>query len=171
MERMPSIQLALQNEKTEMEFYLNEAKRSNNPLAKGLFFQLAKEEEEHMQRIQGLYKKLISDGSWPENMPLQVQSTNVKQTLRQLVNNAGSEKNHDDNDEKALEKAIVFETKGSKFYSELANLCENNTEKSFFLFLAEIEREHQLSLTDSLAYLKDPKTWMLQHERAGLDGA
>lgn len=171
MERMPSIELALKNEKTEMEFYLNQAARSNNPLAKKMFTTLAQDEEEHMSRIQGLYDKLRSDGSWPQEVPIEVRGTNVREVLDSLVAQSGSARNHDDDDLAALEKASRFEADGAKFYADLAQACSNPMERNFFQFLSRIEKEHHLSVTDSLAYLRDPEAWMMQHERATLDGA
>jgi rubrerythrin len=171
MDRMSSIELALKNEQTEMEFYKNEARRSKNPLARTMFENLAKDEEEHMTRISGLHQKLVSSGSWPEDVPIEVQDTNVREVLDGLVKQQGSDADHDRDDEQALERAAEFEAKGAQFYADLAQLCDNPMEKNFFSFLSRIEKEHHLSVTDSLAYLKDPQAWMMEHERSGLDGA
>jgi rubrerythrin len=171
MDRMSSIELALKNEQTEMEFYLHEARRSKNPLAQTMFTSLAKDEEEHMTRIRSLHDKLVSDGSWPEDVPIEVQDTNVREVLDGMVKKQGSAADHDQDDEQALQRAADFEAKGAKFYSDLAEQCENPMEKNFFSFLSRIEKEHHLSVTDSLAYLRDPQAWMMEHERSGLDGA
>ena len=171
MDRMSSIELALSNEKTEREFYLNEAKRSKNDIAKTMFEMLAKDEEEHMRRINGLYEKLINEGSWPKDMPIEVAGTNIKSTFDNLLAKSGSHADHDDDDRAALKRAIDFEAKGVDLYTRLAGSSENPMERNFFNFLAEIEREHQLSLTDALAYLENPQDWMMRHERGSLDGA
>ena len=171
MEYLASVELALKNEKTEMEFYTNEAARSKNPLAKSMFTSLAKDEREHMQRIQKLHEKLVNNQQWPRDVPLRVGDTDVRKVLDEMVAEVGSDRDHDDDDVKALKRAAEFESRGSRFYAELARECENPVEKSFFEFLSRIEREHQLSIQDSLAYLQDPESWMLQHGRAGLDGA
>ena len=171
MDRMSSIELALKNEKTEMKFYLGEAARSKNPLAKAMFDTLARDEREHMTRIQGLHGKLTSEGNWPETVKIDVAGSNIKEILQDIVKQAGSAEDHDDDDIKAIKRAIGFETNGEKFYAELAQTCENPKEKEFFSFLSGIEREHKLSLTDTLGYLEDPESWLEQHERSGLDGA
>jgi rubrerythrin len=171
MDRMSSIDLAIKNEKTEMDWYLNEAKRSRNPLAKAMFENLATDEQEHLKRITGLKTKLLSDGGWPKEMPIEVAGTDIAKTLDSLVGNSGSAQDHDDDDVAAIKKAIEFEANGSRFYAELAETCENPAETKFFQFLSRIEREHHLSLTDSLAFLEDPEGWHTQQERSGLDGA
>jgi len=171
MDRISSIELAMKNEKTEMNFYLNEAGRSKNPLAKAMFALLAKDEEEHMTRVAGLHKSLMVDGEWPEDVPIEVAGTDIRETLDSLVSKKGSSEDHDDDDIKALEKAIEFEGRGEKFYMDLSQAAPNRAEKDFFSFLSGIEREHRLSLADSLNYLKNPETWMEEHEKSGLDGA
>lgn len=170
MDRMASIEMALKNEQTEMQWYQNEAKRSSNPLAKAMFQNLARDEEEHMRRIKGLHEKLLADGTWPAEMPIEVAGTDINSTLNSLVEKTGSSENHDHDDEEAIRKAVEFETKGELFYKDLAEECENPQEKTFFEFLASIEREHRLSLIDSLAYLEDPAGWLEQHEKINLDG-
>ena len=171
MDRMSSIELALKNEKTEMEFYRGESARSKNPLAKAMFDTLARDEAEHMARIKKLHGKLVDSGSWPEEVTIEVAGTNIKDVLDGIVGKEGSAENHDDDDVKAIKRAIGFETNGEQFYAELSKACENKQEQEFFQFLSTIEREHKLSLTDTLAYLESPETWLEEHERAGLDGA
>jgi rubrerythrin len=168
---MASIELAMKNEKTEMEFYKGEAARSKNPLAKAMFDTLARDEAEHMARIKKLHAKLIADGSWPEEVAIAVAGTNIKDVLEGLVGQEGSAADHDDDDVAAIKRAIGFETGGEKFYEDLSKACENAMEKEFFEFLSSIEREHKLSLTATLAYLVDPQSWHEEHERSGLDGA
>ena len=171
MDRMASISMALKNEEIEMTFYRNEAGRSKNQLAKTMFEKLAREEGEHMRRIRGLHDRLVEQKSWPVDLPIEVNGTNIKEVLQKTAQQSGSEKNHDLDDQKAIEKAIEFEAKGAAFYKQLAAICDNPMEKNFFTFMAGIEREHHLSLVDSLVFLKDPRAWLEQHEHQVLDGA
>jgi rubrerythrin len=171
MDHMASIELAMKNERTEMEFYMRESARSRNPLAKAMFDTLAGDEREHMTRITALHGKLTKSGAWPETVKIEVAGTNVSQVIDNTLTKVGSAVDHDDDDIVAVQRAIAFETNGERFYGELAKACENPKEKEFFAFLSGIEREHKLSLTDTLAYLVDPEAWLEQHERSGLDGA
>ena len=171
MDRMATIELALRNEKQEMAFYLAEARRSRNPLAKAMFENLAADEHEHMIRIGRLHDRLVSEGAWPEDVALEVAGTHIQETLAANATLASSKADHDDGDEQAIEKAIVFEGAGEKLYRGLAEDSTAAQEKTFFAFLAGIEREHRLSLIDSLSYLRDPSAWFEKHEKIGLDGA
>jgi len=171
MDRMASIELALRNEKTEEAFYRNESRRSKNPLAKEIFDMLAKDEQEHARRIGELHGKLVGGGKWPTDVPIEVAGTNVKNVLSGLLRRAGASEEHDDDDVAALKKAIEFESKGADLYAKLADSSTNPMEKSFFSFLAGIEREHHGSLADALAYLENPEDYMMRQGRGGLDGA
>lgn len=170
MEKMPSIELAIRNETAEMEFYLGEARRSKNPVAMRLFETLAEDEKEHMTRLRALHGRLVSSGSWPEDVAIEVAGTNIGKVLDGLARTAGDAA-HDDDDVAALKKGIGFEQNGAKFYAELAQACDNPQERKFFSFLSGIEREHMLSIQDSLFYLEDPEGWLEEKGRAGLDGA
>ena len=171
MDRMSSIELAIANESSEMQYYLEQARRSNNELAKLLFETLAADEKEHMQRIRALHEKLTSDGSWPEDVPIQVAGTDIKGRCDELKSQKKTLTNHDDDDIAALKKAAQGEADGVKFYAELAGACKNPQEKKFFEFLSNIEREHMVSIKDSIFYLEDPEAWFEEKSRAGMDGA
>jgi len=171
MDRMSSIELAIKNEQSEMEYYLGEAKRTTNPVARLLFQTLAQDEREHMTRIRGLHEKLTADGSWPEDVPIDVAGTNIQQALSQMTRVSDVTAAHEEDDIAALNKGAEFEAKGAKFYAELAEACDNPQEQKFFKFLSGIEREHLLSIKDSIFYLEDPEGWLEEHERQGLDGA
>jgi rubrerythrin len=171
MDRMASIELALKNEASEMAFYQDNARRSKNPLAKGIFEVLANDEREHMTRIKGLHEALLAKGTWPKDVRIEVAGTNVKDVLEGLTKGKRAGGEHDDDDVRALERSAAFEARGAKFYAELAEACENPMEKTFFRFLSEIEKEHLLSVQSSLAYLQDPESWMMGQGRSGLDGA
>ncbi|MBN1770353.1 MAG: ferritin family protein [Deltaproteobacteria bacterium] len=169
MDRMASIALALRNEQAEMEFYAENAKRSKNPLAKGIFETLAKDEEEHMRRIRGLHEKLLGQGDWPKDVPIEVAGTNVNEVIERLAKLPAAQ-DHDGDDVAALERGREFEGRGTKFYAELAQACTNPMERKFFEFLSRIEREHLRSIERSLDFFKDPSGWNMERERSGLDG-
>ena len=171
MDRMASIELAINNEKEEMAFYSGEAERSKNPVAKALFKTLAEEEEEHMTRITALHKKLVGAGAWPEDVAIEVSGSNVKKALSDFRRDLASTQEHDDDDIAALKKSIESEKGAAELYNNIAKASQNPQEVTFFKFLSEIEREHMLSLEDSLAYLEDPQSWLEADGRQGLDGA
>jgi rubrerythrin len=170
-ERIKALEIALNNESKERDFYLKHAERSRNLLGKQMFASIAADEDEHYKRILGLHKKLISDGRWPETVPIEVKGTEVKAVLQKIVDAVNTSSKADTDDIEAVKVAVDFETKGEMFYSKLAREVENPMEKKFYEFLAGIEREHRLSLEDTYEYFKDPAGWYRVKEKLHVDGA
>lgn len=171
MEHKASLDLALVHEATERNFYLTQAARSRNKLAKAMFTTLAKDEEDHMARIQGLYQELQNQSTWSRASPAKVINSEARQVLDNMAGTYQSTKDFDEDDIRALTRAIEFEAYGARLYAQLAEEGADVTEKNFFEFLAKVEREHLESLADTLAYLNDPVNWFMEHEHSMLDGA
>jgi len=170
-DRLNALEVALNNELREHEFYLKNAERTKNPVGKAMFLQIAAEELEHYERLQQLHEKWDKEGKWPETVPLKVKETKVRDILKKVVREAGQGAAGDADDRKALETAIDFEGQGAAYYARLRDSVTDPREKAFFELLANIEHEHYVSLKDTEEYLLDPAAWYRRRERGGLDGA
>jgi rubrerythrin len=170
-ERIKALEVALNNESRERDFYLKHKERTINPLGKLMFASIASDEDEHYRRILELHKKLTKEGKWPETIPLTVKGTEVKSIMKNLVDSVDTTSKADMDDMAAVKIAVDFEAKGEIFYSELAKSVENPVEKKFYVLLASIEREHRLSLEDTYEYFQDPAGWYRIKERHHIDGA
>jgi len=170
-EKIKALEVALNNESRERDFYLKHKERTRNLHGKTMFASIAQDEDEHYQRILELYKRLQKDGRWPETIPLRVRDTEVKVLMQKLVEAADATSPVDPDDLEAVKIAIGFETKGELFYDGLAKEVEDPVEKKFYGFLASLEREHRLSLEDTYEYFRDPAGWYRIKERSHIDGA
>lgn len=170
-QRLNALEVALNNEMNEREFYLKHARRTTNPVGKIMFREIAEEELEHYKRLKDLHEKWEKAEKWPETIPLTVKQTDIKNILKDALKKVDEMPEADDDDVKAIEIATQFEAKGAEFYAELRDACTGPKEKAFFGLLAGIEREHYLSLKDTEEYLKDPESWFTKSEHHGLDGA
>jgi rubrerythrin len=170
-ERLNALELALNNEKREREFYLKNAERTKNPLGKAMFQQIADEELEHYERLKELHAKWEKNEAWPETVPLKVTHTVVKDVLKDMMEKADKMPEGDNDDLAALETAIDFEAEGATFYARLRDKVTDPKEKEFFNLLADMEHEHFVSLKDTQELLTDPAAWYQKMERSGLDGA
>lgn len=169
-EKIKSIEIALNNESRERDFYLMQSKRTTNNMGKLMFATIAQDEDEHYKRLVELHEKLSQDGKWPESIPLNVKGSNLKNVLKDFLTKAEMDKPGDIDDQEAIKIAIEFEEKGYKFYADLKTAVESDEEKKFFSILSEMEKEHLLSLKDSLLYFEDPVGWFASHEKTTLDG-
>jgi len=170
-ERLNALEVALNNETREREFYLNNAERTKNPFGKKMFQQIGTEELEHYERLKQLHEKWENQEKWPETVPLKVKDTVVKDILVDLVQKVTEMPAGDDDDLEAVRTAIDFEAKGAKYYADLRDTVYDPREKEFFDLLSRIENEHYLSLKDTEEYLTDPASWYRKIEHHGFDGA
>jgi rubrerythrin len=170
-ERLDALEVALNNEMREREFYLKNAAKSKNPLGKFMFQQIGDEELEHYERLKQLHHLWEKGERWPETVPLDVKGTIVKDILYTIVKKVDEMSTEDTNDLKAVRKAIAFEAKGARCYAELSDQVSDPKEKAFFRLLSQIENEHYLTLKDTEEYLTDPESWYRNKEHHTLDGA
>jgi rubrerythrin len=169
-ENLNALNVALDNEMREREFYLKNAERTKNPVGKAMFTQIADEELEHYERLKEIHEKWQKNETWPETVPLKVKNTIVKDILKESLEKADAMAEKDDDDLKAIQTAIDFESKGVSHYAHLRDSVFDPKEKEFFNLLSTIEHEHYLSLKDTEEYLTDPASWYAKTERHGLDG-
>ena len=169
--RLHAIDVALNNELKERDFYLKNAERTVNALGKAMFQQIADEELEHYERLKQLHEAWEKEGKWPTTVPLTVNETRVKNVLVETIQEVEKMPEGDDDDLAAIRSALEFEAQGAKFYADLHDAVSDPKEKKFFALLASIENEHYLSLKDTEEYFLDPQAWYEKHERSGLDGA
>jgi rubrerythrin len=170
-ERLNALEVALNNEMREREFYLKNAKRTKNPLGKKMFRQIGDDELEHYERLKQLHEKWNKQEKWPETVPLKVKDTIVKDILLEFVQKVDETTKGDSDDLEAVRTALDFEAKGAKFYAELRDSVSNPKEKQFFDLLSKMENEHYLSLKDTEEFFIDPASWYRKAEHHTLDGA
>ncbi|HNQ45414.1 MAG TPA: ferritin family protein [Syntrophorhabdus sp.] len=170
-ERLNALEVALNNEMKEREFYLKNAERTKNALGKAMFKQIADDELEHYERLKQLKIEWEKKGIWPETLPLIVKETDIKEILTKFLQKVDQTAASDDDDLQAIRTAIDFEQKGAEFYRRLRDAVTDKKEKDFFDLLATIEYEHYLSLKDVEEYFLSPADWYRAHEHHSLDGA
>ena len=169
-ERLSALEVALNNETREREFYLKNAKRSKNPLGKAMFQQIGDDELEHYERLKELHQRWTKQEKWPGTVPLKVKDTIVKDVLLDFLKKVDKTAKSDADDLQAVRTAIDFEAKGAKYYAKLRDDVSDPKEKQFFDLLSRIENEHYLSLKDTEEYLVDPTSWYRKMEHHTFDG-
>jgi rubrerythrin len=169
-DRLDALQVALNNETREREFYMKHAKRTKNALGRRMFQQIGDDELEHYERLKQLHQKWAKQEKWPETVPLKVRDTIVKDILLEFVKKVDETAKGDSDDLEAVRTALDFEAKGAKFYAELRDSVSNPKEKQFFDLLSKMENEHYVSLKDTEEYFIDPASWYRKAEHHTLDG-
>ena len=162
-----ALKRAIKMEKEGKKFYLQSAGKAKSQLAKQLFQQLAREEDQHAQKIEEVYKKLLAEGSLGQwvtgvNEPSRLEKVFQKALVKKAV--------VQDSEIKALNFALGLEDKSVKLYEGLAQKTRVLPEKRFYLTLSQEERGHYLKIIDSIEYLTDPEEWNRMKGGANLDG-
>jgi rubrerythrin len=170
-DRLNALDVALNNERNEREFYLKHAERTTNPVGRAMFRQIADEELEHYERLKELHATWEKGGIWPETVPLKVSDTIIGVTLKKVLAEADRQPAADDDDRAAVREAIAFEAKGVELYGRLRDASTDPRERDFFALLANIENEHLASLKETEEFFLDPAAWYRRTEHNVLDGA
>jgi rubrerythrin len=87
-ERLNALEVALNNEMKEHEFYLKNAERTKNPLGKAMFKQIGDDELEHYARLKQLKVEWDKKGIWPDSLPLKVNETEIKGIFTKFLQKA-----------------------------------------------------------------------------------
>jgi rubrerythrin len=170
-ERLNALEVALNNEMREHEFYKVNAQRTKNSVGKAMFDKIAADELEHYERLKQLHERWVKDEKWPETVPLKVENTQVGAILKKLVTKAANEPMGDVDDLPAVRTAIDFEGQGATYYARLRDMVSDSREKAFFDLMANIEHEHYAALKETEEYFVDSVGWFRRMEKSGLDGA
>jgi len=169
--RISALEFALENEQKEREFYLANARRTKNMAGKNMFKQIADEEKEHYEMLKKLHEKWQQQKKWPQTVPLRVKKSLTASILKAMAGKKAAKIAGNDEDLKAIRTAIDFEARGVSLYTKLEKQSTDPKEKTFFQLLANVERQHLLSLRDTEQFLTDPSTWFENMEKPVLDGA
>ncbi len=167
---LKSVEVALENELKEKEFYTKQSHKVTNPVGKKMFETIAQEEEDHYQQLKAIHNNLESTGQWPENISPVIKETDIKEALKEMINSVDGGADSTTDDKQAVQIAIDFERKAYTFYKDLIKKTENPDERKFFEYMAAIEHKHVVSLEDTLLYFEDPSGWLMASEKSLLDG-
>jgi rubrerythrin len=135
-----------------------------------MFRRIAEDELEHYQRLKELMRSGAAEGRWPENLPLVVNTTNIKEVLVNTLKGMDRSAPTDAGDLEAVKIAADFEDKGVRLYRQLAAASMETQERDFFELLSMIEYEHFLSLREAEEYLENPAAWFVKVEHPMMDG-
>jgi len=167
---LKAVEIALENELNEKDFYLEQSSRVTNPVGKKMFETIAAEEDQHHRQLLEIHKNLEKTGQWPESISPVVDETDIKKGLKNLIDTFENSAVSTSDDKAAIKIAIEFERKAYDFYQDLIQKTKSPDETKFFKYMAAIEHKHVVSLEDTLLYLEDPASWLMTAEKSLLDG-
>ncbi len=153
------------------EFYQKASQKSSNRLAKGLFEQLASEEDIHRKKVEEIYGVLKKGQNWPEVDPPSEQGKQLKSLFAEASKALGDKTGVGESELEAIKTAMDMEIQSYDLYRSRSEESNFPVEKRFYEALAGEERGHHLALVDSYDYLVDPAGWATKTEHWFMDGA
>ncbi len=162
-----NLQLAIQMEREGKAFFLKAAGGAENPLAKKIFEELARQEDFHIERILAVYEQMKKEKPLKEWI---TQVADVVKLDKVFQDSLQGKAQASENDLNALRFGLEIEDKSVKYYENLASHVPDTFEKRFYLTLSHEERAHYLRIMDSIEYISDPVGWFYTKQRSMVDG-
>jgi len=143
MDRIGTLEIAIRNEKAEIDFYRGAAARATDRGARTLFEMLADQEEHHVTMHEQLAERLAEQSAWPAELDLASTPQNILEVLDGLHLLGVTDGTEDLGQDAALERAIGFERAAEQFYGGLAAAATDQGERQFWTSMAGFERDHR----------------------------
>lgn len=158
-----SLKEALEFERKGSEFYIKLGVETEQVLAKNLFFSLAKQEIDHIIRIEEIFGSIQRSSSWPQVFSKETNEIEgaIRRVFERLDRAARDEKL---DNVKGYELAIDFERRGYEMYKNLSAKAADDNEKRFFAALAEEESKHLEALDNVYHFLTESDDWLATDE-------
>ena len=156
-----ALKTALDMEKKGHAYYMDTARKAENPLTQSVFFSLAAQELVHMQRIQDLY-----DGTPAGEGVPSIARGEMEQAVKEIFDRFTGEQRAAwamDN-EAAYEYAMKLERDSAAMYDKLSHDSINPSEVKFFESLRAEENVHLAALENVAGYLGWSGEWFAEEE-------
>ena len=156
-----ALKTALDLEKKGHAYYMDTARKTDNPLTQSVFFSLAAQELVHMQRIKNLYEGQQEAEGVPSIAPGE-----MEQAVKEIFDKFTSEQREAwamDN-AAAYEYAMKLERDAAAMYDRLVHESINPGESRFFESLRAEENKHLAALENVAGYLGWTGEWFAEEE-------
>lgn len=160
---------ALQMELEGRQFYLEAARKVQNPGVRQILEYLAESEKYHIEKFNEIYRDLEKDPAWTESMAAFNPPHHEPYVCVLAMAQADQETGGKD-DLQALRTGIKMEECSIDYYTKLARESKNPLARRFFMSVAHEERGHYLTLMDMHNYLTLPEDWFYVKQMSNVDG-
>jgi rubrerythrin len=160
---------ALQMELEGRQFYLEAARKVQNPGVRQILEYLAESEKYHIEKFNEIYRDLEKDPAWTESMAAFNPPHHEPYVCVLAMAQADQETGGKD-DLQALLTGIKMEECSIDYYTKLARESKNPLARRFFMSVAHEERGHYLTLMDMHNYLTLPEDWFYVKQMSNVDG-
>ena len=167
------LDLAIQIEKDGIKFYSRAADSVQNLRAKKSLLSLARDEEDHLRKLQVEYSSLQKTSSWLGLGALGVEgkvAVDVNKIFPADDESIAKLVKPEESDIDALHLAAKMEEDSYIFYAKAAEETGDLNAKAVLNYLADQESHHLEFVNSTLEYLERPWEWFQEQERPILEG-
>lgn len=152
-----ALKTAHEAEKEGLKSYLKYAKDTTVVSGKNMFIQLALDEMDHMDMIEGYMDKALAGEMFT---PVTVPAARISKFMPK-VSDASRKKTEKSSvgDETALKIALAHEEKAKNFYKDEAEKTNDAELKAFFTKLSEVEQKHYDIIQAELDFMQQDGFW------------
>ncbi len=153
-------------------FYAKAVADCPEALGREVFERLVADKKKQRARIQEVYQGLVAGKKWEAACVLnEDQPEDMRTVFAELVPGLPPGKAACMTVVGALSAAIDAELAALAFFRDHADKAADPVEKAFLTEMIRDQRGFHVLLSDTRYYFEDPQGWLLEKERAGLDGA
>lgn len=170
-ETLSALRRYIQNEQDGYEFYQQCAQRTSDQRGREMFQSLAKDELEHIRKLEAEHRSLANGGDWLSLRELGNRGGNPapsifpkgQRRVREMVK-------PDATDLDALQIAIEMEKESYRSYDSEQQRATNPEAREVFSQLANEEHAHLETLETTYEYLANTGSWFQMMERPIFEG-
>lgn len=160
---LEALDKSLDFERRGSQFYIKLGIDTKQDLAKNLFYNLAKQEIDHMVRIEEISEAVHRGDEWPEIPAKKV--SEIEGEMKKVFDRLDKKARKEELDNlKGYRLAIDFEKRGYEMYREFSEAASNEQERRFFAALAEEEEKHLEALDNVYYFLTESEDWLTMEE-------
>ena len=170
-DELQALQLAIKIELDIRKFYLDNAEKMKNELAKKTFIFLADQELKHVDAIHA-FNRSIHDGTEPmiDSGPEDEAINAVKEFFSTSVQSMAEKTIAGEDDIKVYEIGLQMEQHGHDFYKKAAEDAKHPNVKKLFEFLMKEENAHFALISNAIRYLTTPDDFLQDQESWFFEG-
>ena len=161
---MNAIEMAVKMEQEAVDFYIQCAGKTSNPVGRKMFLSIAEDEKYHIACAMNVQqgKAFNPAAATPLEDMKKIFDQHKQDMLQQIASTA------DELD--AFRVAMKMEEESITFYRKAAVQAANPEERAFFDCLIKDEEEHFSIFQNTLSNLEDPANWSMWEQKGIVEG-
>jgi rubrerythrin len=162
------LELALKNERTAHDLYLDAGEKATSEIARHTFRFLCDEEKRHMKRINeyfGAIRNGTEPGEVDETHSVEYAKAHLRSIFEQFAGDVAKTSEAPEQHLDAYRVALDIERTGYEFYKKAAAQAATEFGKRFFGWLTDEENAHYKLLDETYSFLERPEGYLAEMER------